>query len=370
MLRARRAVFPLLTSAAVIVAFRFTAGAQTQYPKPTDLPNPYRLVEGWPTIPQSMNGGRWGEVIRVHVARDGNIWVFHRCFNTVPPGSAVCINRGPANPPILEFDPAGRLLKSFGAGLFAYPHGFTVDQEGNLWATDVNDAEVVLGMSARNAAGVVMGQEVLKLSPNGQVLMALGKEGVSGNGPDTFDRPTGVAIAPNGDIFVTDGHLPNAHNNGRVLKFSKDGKFIKSWGKRGSAPGDFDEPHDIFLGGSQNRIYVADRRNQRIQVFDQDGNFIAAWKQFGEPSSVFVGKDDTIYVGSGFPDPAAKRGEIRGIVVGNALDGSLKAFIPDPADPDSLTRGTTSSGIAADGDGSIYSADVAAHNLRKYVKVK
>jgi hypothetical protein len=105
-------------------------------------------------------------------------------------------------------------------------------------------------------------------------------------------------------------------------------------------------------------------------VFDQDGNFIAAWKQFGEPSSVFVGKDDTIYVGSGFADPTAKRGEIRGIVVGNALDGSLKAFIPDPADPDSLTRGTTSSGIAVDDEGSIYSADVAAHNLRKYVKVK
>jgi len=369
MLRVRRAVFPLI-GAGLVAAVGLTANAQTQYPKPTDLPNPYRLAEGWPTLPKTMNGGRWGEVIRVNVARDGNIWVFHRCFNTVPPGSAVCINRGPANPPILQFDPAGRLLKSFGAGLFAYPHGFTVDHEGNVWATDVNDAEVVLGMSARNATGVVMGQEVLKLSPNGQVLMTLGREGVSGNGPDTFDRPTGVAIAPNGDIFVTDGHLPNAHNNGRVMKFSKDGKFIKSWGKRGAAPGDFDEPHDIFLGGSQNRIYVADRRNQRIQVFDQDGKFIAAWKQFGEPSSVFVGKDDTIYVGSGFPDPTAKRGEIRGIVVGNALDGSLKAFIPDPANPDSLTRGTTSSGIAADDAGSIYSADVAAHNLRKYVKVK
>ena len=366
MLPVRRAVFPLLT--AVIVAFGFTANAQTQFPKPTDLPNPYRLVKGWPTIPQNMNGGRWGEVIRVHVARDGNIWVFHRCFNTVPPGSAVCINRGPANPPILEFDPAGRLLKSFGAGLFAYPHGFTVDQEGNLWATDVNDAEVVLGMSARNATGVVMGQEVLKLSPDGQVLMTLGREGVSGNGPDTFDRPTGVAIAPNGDIFVTDGHLPNAHNNGRVLKFSKDGKFIKSWGKRGSAPGDFDEPHDIFLGGSQNRIYVADRRNKRIQVFDQDGAFLAAWPQFGVPSSVFVGKDDTIYVGSSFPDATAKKGELRGIVVGNAKDGSLKAFIPDPADPDKLDVGTTASGIAADDAGTIYAADDAAHNLRKYVK--
>ncbi len=370
MSRASRALFTLVAGAVAIAAFGLAAEAQTQYPKPSELPNPYRLVEGWPTIPQSMNGGHWGEVIRVHVAHDGNIWVFHRCFNTVPEGSATCVNRGEANPPILQFDPAGKLLKSFGAGLFAYPHGFTVDSDGNLWVSDVNDSETVLGMSTRNAASVVMGQEVLKLSPNGQVLMTLGKEGVSGNGPDTFDRPTGVAIAPNGDIFVTDGHSPNAHNNGRVLKFSRDGTFIKSWGKKGSAPGDFDEPHDIFLGGSQNRIYVADRRNQRIQVFDQDGNFIVAWKQFGVPSSVFVGRDDSIYVGSGFPDPTAKRGETRGIVVGNVLDGSLKAFIPDPADPDSLVRGTTSSGIAADDEGSIYSADVAAHNLRKYVKVK
>jgi DNA-binding beta-propeller fold protein YncE len=346
------------------------AAAQGQYPDPRSLPNPYRLDPSWPTLPKTMNGGHWGEVIRVHVEPNGNVWVFHRCFNTVPPGSAVCLNRGAANPPILQFDHAGKLLKSFGAGMFAYPHGFTVDQEGNIWTTDVNDAETVLGMSAKNAAGVVMGQEVLKLSPDGRVLMTLGKEGVSGSGHDAFDRPTGVAIAPNGDIFVSDGHLPNKHNNGRILKFSKDGKFIKSWGKRGAAPGEFDEPHDIFIGGSQNRLYVADRRNQRIQVFDLDGKFLAAWKQFGEPSSVFVGKDDTIYVGSGFKDPSAKRGEIRGIVVGDARDGSLKAFIPDPANSESLTRGTTSSGIAADAEGSIYSADVAAHNLRKYVKVR
>lgn len=359
-----------LASASIASVIASVAAAQTQLPDPRTLPNPYRLDPTWPTLPQNMNGGHWGEVIRVHVEPNGNVWVFHRCFNTVPPGSAVCLNRGPANPPILQFDHAGKLLKSFGAGLFAYPHGFTVDQQGNIWTTDVNDAETVLGMSAKNAAGVVMGQEVLKLSPDGRVLMTLGKEGVSGNGPDAFDRPTGVAIAPNGDIFVSDGHLPNSHNNGRILKFSKDGTFIKSWGKRGAAPGDFDEPHDIFIGGSQNRLYVADRRNQRIQVFDLDGKVLAVWKQFGEPSSVFVGKDDTIYVGSGFADKSQKRGEIRGIVVGNARDGSLKAFIPDSADPDSLTRGTTSSGIAADDEGSIYSADVAAHNLRKYVKVK
>jgi DNA-binding beta-propeller fold protein YncE len=357
--------------AVVVVAHAVPARAQqASYPKPTELPNPYRLAEGWPTLPNTMNGGRWGEVIRVHVARDGNIWVFHRCFNVVPPGSAVCINRGEANPPILEFDPSGRLLKSFGAGLFAYPHGFTVDDDGNIWTTDVNDAETVLGMSARNADGVVMGQEVLKLNADGKILMVLGKEGVAGNGPDTFDRPTGVAIAPNGDIFVADGHRPNKFGTSRIVKFTKDGRFIKTWGHKGAAPGDLDEPHDIFLGGSQNRVYVADRRNSRIQVFDQDGNFIAAWRQFGQPSSVFVGKDDTIYVGASFPDPAAKKGEVRGIVIGDARDGSLKAFIPDPADLDTVERGTSASGIAADDMGNIYAADVGAHNLRKYIRLK
>jgi hypothetical protein len=361
-----------LVAGAFAVALSGTAAQaqQTQYPKPTDLPNPYRLVEGWPTIPTSMNGGRWGEVIRVHVNRDGNIWIFHRCFNTIPAGHATCIGRGDSNPPILEFDPSGKLLKSFGAGLFAYPHGFTIDPDGNLWTSDVNDEETVLGMSAKNADGVVRGQEVLKLSPAGKVLMMIGKEGVAGNGPDTFDRPTGVAVAPNGDVFVSDGHLPNPLNSARIVKFTKDGKFIKSWGHKGAAPGDFDEPHDIFIGGSQQRLYVADRRNNRIQVFDLDGKFIAAWKQFGQPSSVFVGKDDTIYVGASFPDPKAKRGEIRGIVVGNAKDGSLKAFIPDISDLNSSDVGTTASGIAADDEGSIYAADVAAHNLRKYVKVK
>jgi DNA-binding beta-propeller fold protein YncE len=351
----------------------FGAAAQSQqpqYPKPTDLPNPYRLAEGWPTLPTSMSGGHWGEVIRVHVARDGNIWVFHRCFNTVPPGHATCINRGNSNPPILQFDSSGKLLKSFGAGLFAYPHGFTIDGDGNLWTSDVNDEATVLGMSAKNADGVVMGQEVFKLSPDGKVLMTLGKEGVAGNGPDTFDRPTGIAVAPNGDIFVSDGHSPNAHGNARIVKFSKDGRYIKEWGHKGPRPGDLDEPHDIFFGGSQGRLYVADRRNNRIQVFDPDGNFIAAWTQFGQPSSVFVGTDDTIYVGASFRDPSAKKGELRGIVIGNAKDGSLKAFIPDPADPDKLDVGTTASGIAADDMGSIYAADVAAHNLRKYIKVR
>src|SRR5580704_15061454 len=146
---ARIAATLLVLLASVVLTS--AAGAQSgakRYPTPTELPNPYRLVPGWPTIPATMNGGHWGEVIRVHVARDGNIWVFQRCFNTVPPGHATCINRGDSNPPILQFDPSGKLLKSFGVGLFAYPHGFTVDGDGNLWVSDVNDEATVLGMSA------------------------------------------------------------------------------------------------------------------------------------------------------------------------------------------------------------------------------
>src|SRR5690242_19447816 len=120
------AMFSILTLAAM------TRAEEPRYAKPTELPNPYRLVEGWPTLPKSLNGGQWGEVIRVHVDSKANVWVFHRCFNVVPAGSATCIGRGAANPPILQFDPSGKLLKSFGAGLFAYPHGFTVDGLGNL----------------------------------------------------------------------------------------------------------------------------------------------------------------------------------------------------------------------------------------------
>jgi sugar lactone lactonase YvrE len=346
-----------------------------------DLPNPYRLVPGWPTLPATMkgpNGRKWGEVIRVHVAPNGNIWVFHRCFNDQPNGDATCLNRGDANPPILEFDPSGKLVRSLGVGLFAHPHGFTVDRSGNLWATDTNDEETILGMPARNAQGVTFGQQVLKLSPTGKVLMTIGTAGVRGTGEYTFDQPTGVSIGANGDIFVTDGHSGNQSKSGRVVKYSRDGKFIKSWGRMGTEPGNFRDPHDLYLGGSKGYVYVADRQNSRIQVFDQDGNLITAWRQFGQPSSVYVDKQDNIYVGATYQDPS--RGPVtrasagpndRAIVIGNAITGELKYLIPDPGDLSKMPdTGTSASGIAVDAQGNIYAADVGFNNLRKYVKVK
>jgi NHL repeat len=353
----------------VVVVLAVSLNAQTSAPlvKPV-LPNPYRLDPGWPTLPAGMkgpNGRKWGEVIRVHVAPGGNIWVFQRCFNDQPNGDATCLNRGDANPPILEFNPAGTLLRSVGAGLFAHPHGFTIDRDGNLWTTDTNDEQTV----------PKIGQTVLKLNPAGAVLMTIGTPGVAGTGPDTFDRPTGVATAPNGDIFVSDGHSGNKSGSGRIVKFSSDGKFIRTWGRLGTEPGNFRDPHDLYVGGSKGYVYVADRQNNRVQVFDQDGKFIAAWKQFGQPSSVFVDRRDNLYVGSTYQDPSTRESPAgpnnRAIVVGDAITGELRYLIPDPGDLGKMTdTGTSASGIAVDEAGTIYAADVGFNNLRKYVRVQ
>jgi sugar lactone lactonase YvrE len=197
--------------------------------------------------------------------------------------------------------------------------------------------------------------------------MTLGKRGVAGNGPDTFDQPSGVAVAANGAIFVTDGH----GKNDRVVKFSKDGRFIKAWGKHGSGPGEFDQPHDIALD-SKGRVFIADRSNNRVQIFDQEGTFIAQWKQFGRPSAIYVArKDDTLYVSDSQSNAKVNPGWTRGIYIGSAVTGVVTAFIPDP---DAATQEKTTisgaSGIAADDSGTVYAADVAPHKLRKYVKVR
>jgi len=160
MLRWDRVRFTLPALLAGIATFAFVASAQ-EYPKQTQLPNPYRLEENWPTLPKDMNGGKWGELIRADIDPKGDIWVFHRCFNTEPAGAATCVGR--SEPPILKFDPSGKLLTSFGGGMFAFPHGFTVDAEGNVWASDANARETVLGLSAKGPNGITRGHQVFKL---------------------------------------------------------------------------------------------------------------------------------------------------------------------------------------------------------------
>ena len=224
---------------------------------------------------------------------------------------------------MLRFDAAGKLLTSFGTGMFVQAHGMAIDRDGNIWVTDAQTKDS-------------KGQQVFKLSPEGKVLMTLGKAGVAGEGPDTFSGPADVVVAPSGDIFVADGHV--AMSNGRVVKFSKDGKFIKAWGKLGAGPGEFNVPHSIAMD-SRGRIFVADRSNSRLQIFDQDGKFIDQWKQFGRPSGVFIDKNDTIYVADSQSNATQNPGFKRGIRIGSAKDGKVTAFIPDSGpDPDKINN--------------------------------
>jgi DNA-binding beta-propeller fold protein YncE len=301
--------------------------AQTDTHPANDLPNPYRPVEDWAKLPAGME---WGQVISVQPDAHGKIWVFHR-----------------KDPPILEFDASGRLVKTFGAGMFVQPHGLTVDHDGNIWVTD---------QSAKDGKG----EQAIKFSPEGKVLMTLGKAGVPGSGPDMFNGPCDVAVAANGDIFVADGH--GGDTNARVVKFSKEGRFIKAWGRKGSGPGEFDTLHRMAMD-SKGRLFVADRGNNRIQIFDQEGNFIAQWHQFGRPSGIYISKNDTLYSVDSQSDEMTNPGVKRGIRVGSAKDGSVKWFIPDPStDP----RIALAEGVSVDSKGDIYAAGVSSMGLHKF----
>src|SRR5207244_1325102 len=148
-------------------------------------------------------------------------------------------------------------------------------------------------------------------------------------------------------VFVADGHGGNS--NARIVKFSKDGKYIKTWGKKGSGPGEFDTPHSLAMDSS-GRLFVADRGNSRIQLFDQDGMFLADWKQFGRPSGGYIDKHDTLYAADTQSNETTNPGYKRGIRIGSAKDGKVMAMISDP-DPDG-----TGEGVAADASGNIYGA--------------
>jgi len=296
-------------------------------------PNPYREDTNWAKLPA---GAKWGGVISVDPAANGDTWVFHR-----------------SDPPLLRFDPSGKVVKSVGEGMVVQAHGMTVDRDGNVWVTD---AQIKDGK----------GNQVLKFSPDGKLLMALGKPGVAGSGTDVFSGPCDVAIAQNGDIFVADGHIADVPVN-RIMKFSKDGKFIKAWGKRGSGPGEFDTPHSIAID-SRGRIFVADRSNSRIQIFDQDGRFIDQWKQFGRPSGIYIDRNDNMVVADSQSNSKQNPGYTRGLRIGSARDGKVTAMIPFvEADPEKNNNAGVE-GVAIDAKGNVYGAEVSTEMLKKYVK--
>lgn len=289
-------------------------------------PNPYGSILDWSRLP---DGRTWGQMAALAIDRSGNVWAVERC------GGTSCDDRPES--PVIAFGPSGDVVNRLGAGMFIFPHGIAIDDDDNIWITD-----------GRGRPG--KGHQVVKFNRDGEVVMRLGTAGVAGTTPDTFNGPAAVAIAPNGYIFVGDGH--GQGTNARVVKFSKEGTFIKAWGRRGTAPGEFATPHALAFD-SAGRLFVADRENNRIQIFNQDGEFLEEWPQFGRPSGVWIDSNDVMYVADAHSNMTLNPGFSRGIYIANARDGSVSSFIPHP-NPDPASPAAEAA--LADAAGNVYTA--------------
>ena len=318
--------------------------------------NPFRMLENWPHLGDIKPGAAIG----ILPDGKGGVWLQHRSV-----------------PAILHIDAAGNILKQFDVS-FSSSHGLCQDQDGNLWAADS-------GTFNDSADTGVRGNQVFKFSPEGKLLLTLGQAGVSRAGTDTFLQPVACRATPDGNILIADGHWPRPtkgpQDGDRLVWFTRDGKFIKEFGRHGRKPGEFMGPHGLAFD-SNGRLFVADRSNNRIQIFDKDMNVVDSWTQFGRPSGVWILKDDTLIVSDsesnnriGGPDDAPEGGgnAIRnpgwknGIRIGSAKDGSLKYFV----------EGTRPEGMAADEQGNLYGgltggcdASKSGGCLQKFVPVK
>jgi sugar lactone lactonase YvrE len=324
-----------------------------------ELPNPYQPAQrNWASLP---DGRAWGSTAGIDIGPNGQMWAIDRC------GANTC--EGSSAPTIHQIDPAtGKTIRSIGAGLFIFPHGLHIDREGNIWVTDGQPPQSS-GAFTQTKKVATMGHQVVKLSPDGKVLMRLGKAGQAGGGPDMFSEPCDVVVAPNGDIFVGDGHFgqyPAATpaTPSRIVKFSRDGKFIKEWGKWGSAPGELKTPHALVID-SRGRLLVADRGNVRIQIFDLDGKLLDEWKQFSRISGLFI-RNDTLYAIDSESTGNNHPGWKKGVRIGSARDGKVTAFVPghQTDSPD----GAAGEGIAVDAAGNIYAAENTLRGITRYAR--
>ena len=354
-----RSVFALAATLALAAA----VSAQSTVAPTNSAPNPYQTVENWAKLPE---GRTWGSTSAVDIDKDGkSIWVGERC------GENSCLNS--TLDTVLKFDENGKLVKSFGAGMIVFPHGIHVDRDGNIWVTDGRDN---LPTAARGAAAPatppakVIGHQVFKFSPDGKLLMTLGKPGGNRPGapaePDSFYQPNDVLLAPNGEIWVCEGH---GGANSRLIKFDKNGKFIKEFGKKGTGPEDWDQPHALAMD-SRGRLFVGDRSNNRIKILDQEGKLLAEWQQFSRPSGLYIDSKDNIYVADSESESVSRNhnGWKRGIRIGRTSDGVVTGFIPDPVETAPST--SAAEGVAVDAAGNIYGAEVGPRALKRYVLKK
>lgn len=326
------------------------------------LPNPTsEVIQNWAQLP---DGREWGSTAGIDIGPDGHVWAYDRCGGIALAGGC---DDNPERDPIYKFDRhTGEAITSFGAGLFVLPHGFHVDDEGNVWVTD----------SQGNDTGT-KGHQVIKFSPEGEVLLRLGVAGQPGSGPGQLNEPCDVITAPNGDIFVADGHSgqssnPPAGATGRILKFDRNGNFIKEWGEIGFRPGQFRTPHALEFD-SRGRLYVADRGNNRIQIFDQNGKFLKTFYQYSRVSGLFITADDTLYAIDSESKSKSRPGWKTGVRIGNATEDRVTGFIPPHPSKTRWFEGVAGEGVAVDADGNVYAAEgpgsrkVAGGGITKYV---
>jgi sugar lactone lactonase YvrE len=312
----RKSKMQILAVTALVAALAVVATVHPSRVRAAD--GNYQLVENWAQLPPGM---QWGVMSAVDIDSKGMIYAFKRS----EPGEKA----GEMTSMVMVIDPHGKFLRSWGEHTFSSAHGLRVLRDGFIWITDKT------------------GDQVFKYSPDGELLMTLGKKGVAGDNDstDALNGPSDVVIGKNGDIFVSDGESTNT----RVVKFSKDGKFIKCWGTKGAGPGEMNLPHNIAMD-SEGRLYVADRTNKRIQVFDQDGKYLDQMTQFGAPAAIFITKEDMLYVVAGAPENRLTIGTKDGKVLDRVEGLNAPHW------------------VAVDSSGAVYIAEVAGQSLLKFVK--
>jgi DNA-binding beta-propeller fold protein YncE len=240
--------------------------------------------------------------------------------------------------------------------MFVWPHGIHVDRDGNVWVTDARAADD-------------KGSVVIKFSPEGRVLMTLGRPGVRGNPPEALTDPSDLVTDPrNGDVYVVESHTEVTAPNlvGRISVFDRNGKFLRNIGKAGMGPGEFRTPHAIEFD-SRGRLIVADRHNHRIQILTKDGKFIAEYDDFGRTSGLAIDKNDVIYTADSESTEKVHPGWQRGIRIGSLKDGKVTQFIPPHMVPNAAD-GAMGEGIAVDAAGNLYTAEAQLRGVTKYAR--
>lgn len=322
--------------------------------------NPYRVIRDWAQL--TVENRPWGGSNGVAIDRDGKtVWATDRCSPGVTPG---CLGTN-ANP-IHHFDENGREIRSFGDGMFVWPHGIHVDRDGNVWVTD--SGIVTPELLQKYPGEQNKGSAVFKFSPDGRLLLTLGKPGVQGDPPGALTEPTVVLTDPaNGDVYVAESHtdVNDPHLVGRISVFDKTGKFLRVIGRTGLGPGEFRTPHGLAWD-SQGRLIVADRHNHRIQILTKSGNYLGELHEFSRASGLAIDASDTLYVSDSESDPRVHPGWLRGIRIGSLRDGHVTMFIPPHRTE--MPEGAMGEGIAVDPAGNIYTAEANLRGVTKYVK--